>query len=83
LFLTDFALSSLAYHSIAIPLAIVSLAFWRRYETQDPPSAMFFVLLGGYTRQSAHCKPTFAAFAAPFFAMETIACHYALKVFSV
>jgi hypothetical protein len=72
LFLTDFALSSLAYHSFAIPLAIASLAFWRQYETQDPPSAIFFVLLGGYTAICALEKPTFAAFAVPFFAMELL-----------
>jgi hypothetical protein len=71
-FLEESALFSTSYHSLAIPLALLGLLFWKAYAT-DAARMMpvrFFALLGFYTAACALGKPTFIAFAAPFFAME-------------
>jgi hypothetical protein len=71
LFLSEYALASLSYHSIAIPLALASLPLWRHYRSADTqPSMNFYIAIGIYTAICALGKPTFIAFAAPFFAME-------------
>jgi hypothetical protein len=69
--LSEYALGSLSYHSIAIPLALASLPLWKHYRsTKIQPSMRFYIALGIYTAICALGKPTFIAFAAPFFAME-------------
>jgi hypothetical protein len=73
LFLSDHALSSLAYHAISIPLALAALPLWRQYTVRaDHPRMGFYALLGLYTAVCALGKPTFLAFATPFYAMEII-----------
>jgi hypothetical protein len=71
LFLSDHALNSLSYHSLAVPLALAALPLWRYYNLglAEPPLS-FYALLGTYTAISALGKPTFLAFATPFYAME-------------
>lgn len=74
LFLEESALFSTSYHSLSIPLALAGLFFWKRY-VADPSAAhshLVFVCLGLYTACCVLGKPTFLAFAAPFFAMETV-----------
>jgi hypothetical protein len=71
LFLSEYALGSLSYHSVAIPLALASLWLWKSYRSTDiQPSIRYYIAVGVYTAVCALGKPTFIAFAAPFFAME-------------
>lgn len=73
LFLTDFAIGSMAYHSLSIPLALAGLPFWSFYKAPDRQfNITFYVMLGIYAAVCVLGKPTFIAFAAPFFAMELI-----------
>lgn len=73
LLLSDHALNSLSYHSLAIPLALGALPLWRSYQAdRGPPSLAFYVLLGLYTAICALGKPTFLAFAAAFYGMEIV-----------
>jgi hypothetical protein len=73
LFLSDHALNSLSYHSLAIPLALGALPLWRSYRAdRAPPSPAFYILLGLYTAICALGKPTFLAFATPLYAMEIV-----------
>jgi hypothetical protein len=74
LYLDDSPLLSTSYHSLAIPLALLGLLFWKQYAVDAARNmpVVFFVLLGLYTATCALGKPTFVAFAAPFFAMEAL-----------
>jgi hypothetical protein len=73
LFLTDHALNSTSYHSLSIPLALAALPFWRAYRLPNAaPPISFYLYLGIYTAACLLGKPTFGAFAAPFFAMEIV-----------
>lgn len=73
LFLSDFAIGSMAYHSLAIPLALTALPFWNSYKTRERLFPItFYVMLGIYAAVCLLGKPTFGAFAAPFFAIECV-----------
>lgn len=72
LFLSDHALNSLSYHSLAIPLALGALPLWRTYDDHEQPQWRFYILLGIYTAACALGKPTFLAFAVPLYAMEVV-----------
>ncbi|MHC2384353.1 hypothetical protein [Bradyrhizobium liaoningense] len=70
LFLTEHALNSLSYHSLAIVLALAALPLWRHYLTPVRPPSHFYFWLGVYAAVCAFSKPTFLAFSAPFYMME-------------
>jgi hypothetical protein len=72
LYLSDHALNSLSYHSLSIPLALAGLLLWRAYEDHAQPRWRFYILVGVYTAACALGKPTFLAFATPFYAMEAV-----------
>ena len=73
LFLTDFAIGSMAYHSLAIPLALASLPFCNFYKARERTFPItFYAMLGIYAAVCVLGKPTFGAFAAPLFVMELI-----------
>jgi hypothetical protein len=83
LFLTDHAVASLAYHAISIPLALAGLFFWRYYvEPRRSFPVIYFVALGSYAAICVLAKPTFIAFAVPFFAMEFVKACRRLRDFS-
>jgi hypothetical protein len=71
LFLTDHALNSLSYHSLSVPLALTALPLWNYFTPNEAtPPRSFYVMLGLYSAVCALGKPTFLAFAAPFYVME-------------
>lgn len=67
LFVDRLDLFSVSYHSLAVPLALGGLWFWKDYDRGRDPS---WIGLGIYTAACVLGKPTFVAFAVPFFAME-------------
>ena len=67
LFLTDFALGSMSYHSLGVPLALASLPLWRAFSSEA--ALRHSVWLGIYAAACLLGKPTFGAFAAPLFVM--------------
>ncbi|MGM5018736.1 hypothetical protein [Tardiphaga sp. 367_B4_N1_1] len=70
--LSDQALNSLAYHSLAVPVGLGALPLWAHYRTEDSKPTRFYVGLCAYTVVCALSKPTFLAFALPFYVMEMV-----------
>ena len=63
-------LLSTSYHSLAIPLAIGGLLLWPRFAHR--PGFAYHLGLGLYAAACVLSKPTFGAFAVPFFAMSLL-----------
>jgi hypothetical protein len=73
LYLTAYAVESLAYHTIAITLAMASLPLWNFYKPgRQAPPVIFYIAVGIYAATCTLAKPTFIAFALPFYAMEFV-----------
>jgi hypothetical protein len=74
--LSELALFSLAYHSLAVPIAFLALPLWTYYvksiEKGRPVPLIFCALLAGYVAVCILAKPTFIAYAVPFFVAEAI-----------
>ena len=74
--LSELALFSMAYHSLSIPTAFLALPLWNRYaeyvKTQQLLSLNFHVALAFYLAFCLLGKPTFLAYAVPFFGAEIV-----------
>lgn len=74
--LSELAFFSMGYHSLALPTAFMALPLWNRYadfvKKQDTPSIGFSICLASYLAFCLLGKPTFLAYAAPFFGAEVI-----------
>lgn len=74
--LSESALLSTSYHSIAIPLAFLALPIWRYYtrttELSSKLPLLFYFYVGGYLALCILGKSTFLAYAVPFFVAEIV-----------